>query len=79
MKAVAARYGLVIRTLHSHIGSGTDPEIWKRVTRMTLDLAARMPDVRTVNLGGGLKVGRMPHEESVNLEEVGWHVRTYLL
>ena len=78
VKAVAARYGLVIRTLHSHIGSGTDPEIWKRVTRMTLDLAARMPEVRTVNLGGGLKVGRMPHEESVNLEEVGWHVRTEL-
>jgi diaminopimelate decarboxylase len=78
VKALAARYGLVIRTLHSHIGSGTDPEIWKRVTRMTLDLAARFPDVSVVNLGGGLKVGRMPDEESVNLEEVGWHVRTEL-
>ena len=77
-KALAARYGLVIRTLHSHIGSGTDPEIWKRVTRMTLDLAARLPQVQVVNLGGGLKVGRMPHEESVNLEEVAWHVRTEL-
>jgi diaminopimelate decarboxylase len=76
--AVAARYRLVIRTLHSHIGSGTDPEVWKRVTRMTLDLAARLPDVTIVNLGGGLKVGRMPDEESVNLEEVAWHVRTEL-
>jgi diaminopimelate decarboxylase len=78
VKAAAARHGLVIRTLHSHIGSGTDPEVWKRVTRMTLDLAARMPDVTTVNLGGGLKVGRMPNEESVNLEEVAWHVRSEL-
>ena len=78
VKALAARYGLVIRTLHSHIGSGTDPEIWKRVTRMTLDLAARLPEATTVNLGGGLKVGRMPNEESVNLEEVAWHVRTEL-
>jgi diaminopimelate decarboxylase len=78
VKAIAARHGLVIRTLHSHIGSGTDPEVWKRVTRMTLDLAARMPDVAVVNLGGGLKVARMPNEESVNLEEVGWHVRSEL-
>ena len=78
VKAVAARYGLVIRTLHSHIGSGTDPEVWKRVTRMTLDLVGRVPDVKVVNLGGGLKVGRMPNEESVNLEEVAWHVRTEL-
>jgi diaminopimelate decarboxylase len=76
--AIAGRYGLVIRTLHSHIGSGTDPEVWKRVSRMTLDLAAKLPDVTTVNLGGGLKVGRMPNEESVNLEEVAWHVRSEL-
>ena len=78
VKALAARHGLVVRTLHSHIGSGTDPEVWKRVTRMTLDLAAKLPEVQLVNLGGGLKVGRMPNEESVNLEEVAWHVRTEL-
>ena len=47
-----------ITRLHSHIGSGTDPEVWKRVTRMTLDLAAKLPDVAVVNLGGGFKVGR---------------------
>ena len=78
VKALAARHGLVVRTLHSHIGSGTDPEVWKRVTRMTLDLAAKLPEVQLVNLGGGLKVGRMPNEESVSLEEVAWHVRTEL-
>jgi diaminopimelate decarboxylase len=78
VRALSARYGLVIRTLHSHIGSGTDPEVWKRVTRMTLDLAAKLPDAKVVNLGGGLKVGRMPNEDSVNLEEVAWHVRTEL-
>jgi len=78
VKAIAAKHGLVIRTLHSHIGSGTDPEVWKRVTRMTLDLAAKLPSATVVNLGGGLKVGRMPNEESVNLEEVAFHVRREL-
>jgi diaminopimelate decarboxylase len=78
VKAITARHGLTIRTLHSHIGSGTDPEVWKRVTRMTLDLVAQLPDVVTVNLGGGFKVGRMPEEPTVDLDEVGAHVRREL-
>jgi len=78
VKAIAARHGLAIRTLHSHIGSGTDPEVWKRATKMTLDLAAQLPDVTAVNLGGGFKVGRMPEEPSVDLAEVGAHVRSHV-
>ncbi len=76
---IAARHRVTIRGLHTHIGSGTDPEVWMRVTRMTLDLAARFPDVVNVNLGGGFKVGRMPEEPSVDLAEVGGHVRRELM
>ena len=43
VKGIADRHDLKITRLHSHIGSGTDPEVWKRVTRMTLDLAASCP------------------------------------
>ncbi|MGH7264986.1 MAG: diaminopimelate decarboxylase [Candidatus Rokuibacteriota bacterium] len=77
-RGIAARHGVTIRRLHSHIGSGTDPEVWKRVTRMTLDLAAGLADVTTVNLGGGFKVGRMPGEPSTDLADVGAHVRREL-
>src|SRR5262249_30949537 len=76
--APAPRHDVRITRLHSHIGSGTDPEVWKRVTRMTLDLAAKMPEVQRVNLGGGFKVGRMPGESSVDLDDVGAHVRREL-
>ena len=72
--SLAARYRLTLRTLHTHIGSGTDPDIWQRVTRMSLDLAARLPDVVTVNLGGGFKVGRMPEEPSADMDAVAAHV-----
>jgi diaminopimelate decarboxylase len=75
VKAVAERHGLRINRLHSHIGSGTDPEVWKRCARMTLDLVAQLPEVSRVNLGGGFKVGRMPEEPSVDLADVGAHVR----
>jgi len=75
VKAVAEKYNLRITRMHSHIGSGTDPEVWKRVTRMTLDLVAKLPDVTTLNLGGGFKVGRMPGEASADLMDIGRHVR----
>jgi diaminopimelate decarboxylase len=73
--AIGKRHGLHIRRLHSHVGSGTDPEVWKRCARMTLDLVGALPEVATVNLGGGFKVGRMPEEPSVDLADVGAHVR----
>jgi len=79
VKTVAERCDLRITRLHSHVGSGTDPEVWKRCTRMTLDLAAKLPDVRLINLGGGFKVGRMPGEPSVDMADVGAHVRDELL
>jgi diaminopimelate decarboxylase len=79
VKTLAERYDLQILRLHSHIGSGTDPEVYKRATRMTLDLAAKLPDVTTVNLGGGFKVGRMPGERSTDLADVGGHVAQELV
>lgn len=79
VKALAGGHGLTIDRLHSHIGSGTDPEVWKRAARLTLDLAAELPDVRVVNLGGGFKVGRMPEERSTDLADVGARVRHELV
>ena len=59
VKAVAERYRLRITRLHSHVGSGTDPEIWKRCTRMTLELAAKLPEVRDGQPGRRIQGG--PH------------------
>src|SRR5215510_1545566 len=56
VKKTAERYRVRITRLHTHIGSGSDPEVWKRVTRMALDLAGELPEVTVVNLGGGFKV-----------------------
>lgn len=74
-KAIAARHGVTIGRLHTHIGSGSDPAVWTRVARLSLDIAARLPDVRTVNLGGGFKVARVPGETATDLDEVGGVVR----
>ncbi len=79
VKAAIEEHGLRLTRLHSHIGSGSDPEVWKRVTRLTLQIAEQLPDVRLVNLGGGFKVGRMPTEPSVDMADVGAHVRQELI
>jgi diaminopimelate decarboxylase len=78
VKSLAERHRLTLRTLHTHIGSGTDPDIWQRVTRMSLDLAAQLPDVAVVNLGGGFKTGRMPGEPTADMDAVAVHVRREL-
>jgi diaminopimelate decarboxylase len=76
--SIAKKYRLNIRTLHSHIGSGTNPKKWERATRRTLDIAKKMPSVTCVNLGGGFSVGRMPYETTVDMQDVGRHISSEL-
>ncbi|MFA6410309.1 MAG: diaminopimelate decarboxylase, partial [Candidatus Buchananbacteria bacterium] len=61
--------------LHTHIGSGSDPEVWVRVASMSLEIAHQLPDVTVLNLGGGMKVGRMPDEKSIDLQACGNAIR----
>jgi diaminopimelate decarboxylase len=75
VRETASKHGLHIRRLHTHIGSGSDPVVWKHVARLSLDIAAQLPEVTTLNLGGGFKVARMASEQTTDLEDVGAHVR----
>lgn len=75
VKRVAAEHGLRISGMHTHIGSGADPAVWNRCARMALVLAERLPDVRTLSLGGGFRVARMPDETSADLQAIGALVR----
>lgn len=69
--AIQREYRLRITGLHSHIGSGNDPEVWQQCARLTLGIAARLPEVERVNLGGGFKVSRMAGETATDLQVVG--------
>ncbi len=69
--AIAREFDLRLTGLHTHIGSGGDPEIWKRCAGLILDIAGRFPDLRRLSLGGGFKVARMEGETGANLEEIG--------
>lgn len=70
-KKLCIEYGLKVERIHTHIGSGSDPEVWKKVASMSLDLVRAFPSVQTLNLGGGYKVARMDNEEATDLSEIG--------
>ena len=75
IKELLARYKLTAVRIHTHIGSGSDPEVWLKVAEMNFDIVRQFPDVVTLNLGGGYKVGRMPDEKSTDLQVIGQPVK----
>lgn len=75
IKALLEQYDLTAMRIHTHIGSGSDPEVWLKVAKMNFDIVRQFPDVTTLNLGGGFKVGRMPEEKSTDLQVVGQPVK----
>lgn len=72
---VAKKYGLKITGLHTHIGSGSDPEVWVHCAHLALETASKMPDVVRLSLGGGYKVARMSDEKTANLQEIGNRIK----
>lgn len=72
---IQREYGLRITRMHTHIGSGADPEVWHRCAQLSLDVVERLPDVHTLNLGGGFKVARMSDETSAELQAIGRRVK----
>jgi len=76
VKAIIEKYDLEPARVHTHIGSGSDPAVWQRVSGLSLDLCETLgPSVKVLNLGGGYKVGRMADEKSTDLSVVGVPVK----
>ncbi|WP_167884252.1 diaminopimelate decarboxylase [Leptospira idonii] len=79
VKEIVKKYNLNVHKVHTHIGSGSDPEVWKAVAHYTLEYAEIFRDVSTVSLGGGYKVGRMEDEKTTDLQKIGAPVKQLFL
>jgi diaminopimelate decarboxylase len=73
--AIAERHNLIVERIHTHIGSGSDPDIWQQVATNSLSFCKLFQDVHTLNLGGGYKVGRNAGEPTTDLQKIGMPVR----
>lgn len=62
--------GCVIDRVQTHIGSGADPKIWRKIIVQALKLVKELPSVTALNLGGGYSVARMPNEKETDMAAV---------
>ncbi len=68
------KYQITVERIHTHVGSGSNPETWAKITKSTLNLLQYFPTASILNIGGGFKVGRHPGERSTDLNKVGTKV-----
>ena len=73
--AIAEKHSLKVTKIHTHVGSGSDWEVWQKAVKLTLDLINQFPDVEVANLGGGYKIDRMDPEKSIDLQSVFQNVK----
>ncbi len=65
-----AGLGVKVTRLHVHVGSGFDPGVWGGVMDTALSLVEKMPDVTTLDIGGGFKVARVEGEHEADMVEI---------
>jgi diaminopimelate decarboxylase len=61
---------VTIDRLHIHIGSGANPAVWAAVMERSLEIALKLPDVTSLNIGGGYKVHRLGDEVEANMQSI---------
>jgi diaminopimelate decarboxylase len=76
VKELLVARGLQVKHLHTHIGSGGDPDLWRGNIDRVLELIRQhFPDAEIANLGGGFKEARMPGEKAADIQALGSYAR----
>ncbi|HET6567835.1 MAG TPA: bifunctional aspartate kinase/diaminopimelate decarboxylase [Rhodothermales bacterium] len=71
LQTLAEQAGARIVGLHAHVGSGiVTPETWSETALFLATLADRFPDVRLLNVGGGLGVAERPGALALDVKAV---------
>lgn len=69
--ALLKKYNLTTNTVHLHIGSGSDPVKQKKAIKEGLKIVQDYKSVKTLNMGGGIKVALMSYEKATDIQEMG--------
>ncbi len=69
VRQLAAKHELSIVGLHAHTGSGIlQSDNWQNVAETLTEVAQTFPDVRVLDLGGGLGVPEKPGQHALNMQ-----------
>ena len=66
-KKIIKKYDLKVTRLHTHIWSGSDPNVWTKVSDMSLNIVKKFPEVKVLNLWWWFKVWSMAWEKDADL------------
>jgi len=76
VRTLAAAHGAKIVGLHAHTGSGIlQADNWQEVAATLIEVAATFPDVRLIDLGGGLGVPEKPGQEALEMAQLDASLR----
>jgi diaminopimelate decarboxylase/aspartate kinase len=68
VRQLVTKYGLSIVGLHAHTGSGIlQTDNWQNVAETLIEVAHSFPDVRILDLGGGLGVPEKPGQHALSM------------
>jgi len=71
VRDLTARSGANIVGLHAHIGSGIlNADNWLGIAETLIEVAREFPDVRMLDLGGGLGVPEIPGQNALDMMEL---------
>ncbi len=68
---IIEKYGLQVKRVHVHIGTGSDPAIWGKLMEAGLAAARDFESAEILNLGGGFKVAYMEGDAQADLTAIG--------
>ncbi|HXV77248.1 MAG TPA: bifunctional aspartate kinase/diaminopimelate decarboxylase, partial [Candidatus Polarisedimenticolaceae bacterium] len=75
LRVAVERCGAKVVGLHAHVGSGIfDPVAWSTTGRALARLVPAFPELRWIDLGGGLGVPENPGQPPLDLDEVERHL-----
>ncbi len=67
-RALTLQHQITVIGLHAHSGSGIlSPDLWQQTALMLAAEIVRFPDVRIINLGGGLGIVDKPGQQPIDL------------
>src|SRR5690606_8247622 len=65
--ALIKQHHIKVIGLHAHSGSGIlTPDLWQQTALMLASLTDQFPDVRVINLGGGLGIVEKPAQHPLD-------------
>ncbi|HUQ85301.1 MAG TPA: hypothetical protein VM077_03160 [Candidatus Limnocylindrales bacterium] len=73
--SILKKYNLILKVVHLHIGSGSDPEKQKQAIIEGLKIVKDYPSVDTINMGGGFKVAIMRYDKTTDVRVMGLEMK----